>query len=159
MPALKTTEGTQRFELENGWEFLPDPSGRMRYSDLASVNEWREARAGVSWNVQFDDLREYMGAAWYRIHIDVPAFTDLRHVLLKFGAVDYFCEVFVNGQSVGIHEGGYTPFTMEITHSVRVGENDGLTTSWEWRASWNRKDISSEAATWSSPAMFRQERG
>src|SRR4051812_38379634 len=124
MPAIKTTEGTQRFELENGWEFLPDPSGRMRYCDLASATQWREARAGISWNVQFDDLREYMGAAWYRIQIDVPAFSDVRHVLLKFGAVDYFCEVFVNGQSVGIHEGGYTPFTMEITHSVRVGKNE-----------------------------------
>jgi hypothetical protein len=51
----------QRFELEHGWEFFPDRSGRMRYQDLAAVQEWRPARAGLSWNVRFDDLRDYMG--------------------------------------------------------------------------------------------------
>lgn len=119
-----TADTTARFELEHGWEFLPDPSGRIRYPDLASQTAWREARAGLSWNVQFDDLRDYMGAAWYRIDVDIPAFREMRHALLKFGAVDYFCEVFVNGVSIGNHEGGYTPFSFDITPAVHPGTNE-----------------------------------
>ena len=113
-----------RVELEHGWEFLPDPSARLRYPDLAQTTGWRPARVGLSWNAQFEDLRDYMGAAWYRVRAEVPAFRDARHALLKFGAVDYFCEVFVNGVSVGTHEGGYTPFSFDITRALQTGENE-----------------------------------
>src|SRR5947209_7914558 len=114
----------QRFELEHGWEFLPDRTGRLRYEELASATGWRPARAGLSWNVQFEDLRDFMGAAWYRISIDVPRFDRAHHVLLRFGAVDYFCEVLVNGRIIGSHEGGYTPFSFDITSAVHTGANE-----------------------------------
>jgi Glycosyl hydrolases family 2, sugar binding domain/Glycosyl hydrolases family 2/Glycosyl hydrolases family 2, TIM barrel domain len=114
----------QRFELEHGWEFLPDRSGKLSYSQVTSeVEHWRPARVGLSWNVQFPDLRDYMGAAWYRIEIELPTFRDTRHVLLRFGAVDYFCQVFINGIPVGIHEGGYTPFSFDISGVVHSGVN------------------------------------
>ncbi|MBE5742387.1 MAG: glycoside hydrolase family 2 [Clostridiales bacterium] len=45
-------------------------------------------------------------------------------ILLNFGAVDQVCEVYVNGDKVGAHEGGYLPFTFDITKSVMEGEND-----------------------------------
>src|SRR3954466_7671115 len=120
----QSSQDITRVELEHGWEFLPDYSARLRYDDLANTEGWRPARVGLSWNAQFDDLRDFMGAAWYRIRADVPVFRDTRHALLKFGAVDYFCEVFVNGISVGTHEGGYTPFSMDIGRVIRPGENE-----------------------------------
>jgi hypothetical protein len=43
--------------------------------------------------------------------------------LLRFGAVDYFAEVFVNGQTAGSHEGGYLPFELDVTSLLRPGEN------------------------------------
>ncbi len=45
------------------------------------------------------------------------------HLLLHFGASDNQTEVLVNGISVGIHTGGYLPFTVDITSAVRSGEN------------------------------------
>lgn len=119
----QATNPAQRYELEYGWEFLPDASGKLTYAQLESQTDWRPARVGLSWNVQFPDLRDYMGAAWYRTEIDLPEFRDTRHVLLKFGAVDYFCEVFVNGIPVGTHEGGYTPFSFDISRVVHAGVN------------------------------------
>jgi Glycosyl hydrolases family 2, sugar binding domain/Glycosyl hydrolases family 2/Glycosyl hydrolases family 2, TIM barrel domain len=120
----QTSHDITRVELEHGWEFLPDRSARLRYDDLGGANGWRPARVGLSWNAQFEDLRDYMGAAWYRMHAEVPVFRDTRHALLKFGAVDYFCEVFINGISVGTHEGGYTPFSFDITAAIRPGDNE-----------------------------------
>jgi hypothetical protein len=38
-----------------------------------------KARVGLSWNVQFDDLREYMGAAWYGTSFEFERFRDSRH--------------------------------------------------------------------------------
>ena len=44
--------------------------------------------------------------------------------LLHFGAVDQSCQVYLNGMHVGGHEGGFTPFTIDITAAVKVGENE-----------------------------------
>ncbi len=44
-------------------------------------------------------------------------------VLLHFGAVDYACEVSVNGKAVGGHKGGYFPFTLDVTDALIPGEN------------------------------------
>jgi hypothetical protein len=121
---LQSSDSVQRVELEDGWEILVDPSGRMLYETARNTAGWRSARVGLSWNVQFDDLRDYMGAAWYRVRFELPEFRDTRHILLKFGAVDYFCEVFINGLSVGTHEGGYTPFSFEVTSAMHPGANE-----------------------------------
>ena len=123
LPLQSLTSG-RRFELDYGWEFLPDPTARLQFGDLQTAVGWRQARAGLSWNSQFDDLRNYMGTAWYRIRFEVPDFTDTRHVLIRFGAVDYFCEVYLNGVPIGSHEGGYTPFSFELTSAVRAGMNE-----------------------------------
>ena len=61
---------------------------------------------------------------WYRRTFTVPAEMAGRRLLLRFGAVDYRCGVFVNGTLVGTHEGGYTPFEFDITHALLDGEND-----------------------------------
>lgn len=110
----------QTIALDN-WQFLPDPSGSLTVRDLAGVVGWRAARAGLSWNAQFADLRDYMGVAWYRTTVMVPRFEEKRHILLRFDAVDYLAEVFVNGKLVGSHEGGYTPFHFDITEAAPPG--------------------------------------
>lgn len=52
---------------------------------------------------------------WYQRTIDfAPKLKDQR-VLIHFGAVDWKCEVFVNGKPAGSHQGGYDPFTLDIT--------------------------------------------
>ena len=58
-------------------------------------------------------------ACWYRRRIDAPPPTvEGSRVLLHFGAVDYRATVWANGSMVGAHEGGYTPFTCDITAAI-----------------------------------------
>ncbi|MEW2013023.1 MULTISPECIES: glycoside hydrolase family 2 protein [Microbacterium] len=44
-----------------------------------------------------------------------------RRLLLHFGAVDYRCDVWIGGMRVGAHEGGHTPFTLDVTESAAPG--------------------------------------
>lgn len=61
---------------------------------------------------------------WYRRAFALPEAMRGKRLLLRFGAVDYRCGVYVNGQLAGTHEGGYTPFALDITHLLAQGEND-----------------------------------
>ncbi|MHB8862262.1 MAG: glycoside hydrolase family 2 protein [Pirellulaceae bacterium] len=60
---------------------------------------------------------------WYQRSFDAPAIEG-RRLLLHFGAVDWQCTVWVNGQQVAEHTGGYDPFTIDITSAVKQGTND-----------------------------------
>lgn len=61
---------------------------------------------------------------WYRRGFALPEEMAGKRVLLRFGAVDYRCRVYVNGELAGGHEGGYTPFALDITGLLVEGEND-----------------------------------
>ena len=58
---------------------------------------------------------------WYRRTFKKPSG---ERVLLHFGAVDWEARVFLNGQEIGSHTGGYTGFTFDITSALKEGENE-----------------------------------
>ncbi|KAH0791036.1 glycoside hydrolase family 2 [Histomonas meleagridis] len=52
---------------------------------------------------------------WYKRTFDFSNFVNDGRIILQFGAVDQTCEVYVNDQKVGEHDGGYTAFSIDIT--------------------------------------------
>lgn len=58
---------------------------------------------------------------WYRRTFIAPDLAGGKRLLLNFGAVDWQADVFVNGQALGRHEGGYDPFSFDITGVVKRG--------------------------------------
>ncbi|MDW8131211.1 MAG: glycoside hydrolase family 2 TIM barrel-domain containing protein [Bryobacterales bacterium] len=60
---------------------------------------------------------------WYRRSFTVPEAWRGKRVWLRFQAVDYRAWVWVNGQYVGFHEGGSTPFGFDITERLKPGAN------------------------------------
>ena len=68
---------------------------------------------------------------WYRRSFSVPSRKATDHVLLHFGAVDYECTVWINGEEVGSHRGGYLPFTFDITEALTDRENELLVSVWD----------------------------
>ncbi|QEC45965.1 beta-galactosidase [Pseudobacter ginsenosidimutans] len=56
---------------------------------------------------------------WYERNFTIPASFKKNNVLLHFGAVDWDCTVFVNGQEIGNHKGGYTSFSFDITSALK----------------------------------------
>lgn len=61
-------------------------------------------------------------ALWYKNEISVPTRWQKGKTLLHFGAVDWHCDVYVNGQHIGQHEGGFDPFSMDISKALKKGE-------------------------------------
>ena len=112
--------------IDEMWQFSPDPKAQFSAATVDRQAQWRPARASLSWNAQFDDLRDYAGVGWYRVNIALPQPQPATRQLIHFGAVDYLADVWVNGKRLGDHEGGYTPFTFDLTGKVHAGNNEIL---------------------------------
>jgi len=106
--------------LAGQWSFQIDPEGELTTSQLQPD---REITVPLPWGAAFPELVRYSGYAWYQRTVDLAEDWLTGELLLHFGAVDYWCQVFVNGQQVAEHEGGYTPFTIPIRQYVNAGQN------------------------------------
>ncbi|MBP2314369.1 glycoside hydrolase family 2 protein [Azospirillum soli] len=111
------------FTLDGDWDFSFTGDDAVA---LAEVTDWRTCTVPNPWQAEFDDLRERNGRAWYRRSFDVP--TDWLNagsaVVLRFGAVNYFAHVFVNGQPAMQHEGSWLPFEADVSALLQPGRNE-----------------------------------
>jgi beta-galactosidase/beta-glucuronidase len=63
---------------------------------------------------------------WYRTKFTVPSTFSKKKILLHFEAVDWSSEIFINGNKVGSHQGGYDPFYFDITGYIKGKEHQIL---------------------------------
>lgn len=96
-----------------------DKSDRVEYSFDASPS----VNVPGDWNTQREQLLFYEGPVWYRRQFDYHKRGGKR-VLVYFGAVNYQASVYLNGEKLGDHEGGFTPFNFEATPLLKDGSND-----------------------------------
>ncbi len=75
------------------------------------------------WNTQDDRLFFYEGTVWFKTSFQAQVPVEDYRTLLYFGAVNYDCRVWVNGEAAGHHEGGFTPFNFDITDLMKNGDN------------------------------------
>lgn len=68
--------------------------------------------------------KDFMNAVWYKRNLSLTKEEKDNRVILHFGAVDYECQVYVNGNHSGSHKGGYTSFSFDISEFVLEGDND-----------------------------------
>ncbi|MFB6173684.1 MAG: glycoside hydrolase family 2 protein [Halobacteriales archaeon] len=113
--------------LNGEWEFEVDPGRSGRARGLPDADELAE-RITVPFAPESDrsgiGRTDFMPAVWYRREVEIPgAWLDGR-VHLRFEAVDYEAEVWVNGESVGTHRGGYAPFALDVTDALEPGNNE-----------------------------------
>jgi beta-glucuronidase len=117
-----------RVSLDGTWRFGLDPtrtgeSDRWFAPDL-DESRWDRVEVPHCWPV--DPRYAYTGTAWYRRTFDAPADLGGRHARLEFDAVFARARVWVNGQLVGSHEGGYTPFGFDVTAHLIAGRPNAL---------------------------------
>jgi beta-glucuronidase len=116
------------------------------------------------WNSQDKKLFYYEGSVWYRTKFDVNKSAPDHRLFVYFGAANYEADVYLNGQKLGKHIGGFTPFAYEITKLakeknnslvVRVNNNrhaDGVpTVNTDW---WNYGGLTRDVLLVETPATF-----
>ena len=116
------------------------------------------------WNSQSEKLFYYEGTVWYKKSFDYRKSEEQDRVFIRFGAVNYRAEVYLNGKKLGVHEGGFTPFSFEVTNLFRPEGNflivkvdnrrhreavPTLNTDW-----WNYGGITRDVEIIETPATF-----
>lgn len=102
--------GPDNFDDSLASSQLKDP---MTIAVPASYNDQKE---GV-------DFRDHYGWVAYQRTISIPQFFTGQRVMLRFGAVSQFAKVFLNGELLCEHNGGFLPFETEITEKAKQGDN------------------------------------
>ncbi len=115
--------------LNGTWSYAFDPGKSGRQRGWAAGNGFDGAitvpfcpESSLS-GVNHTDFIEMM---WYQRPLDIPITWAGQRVLLHFGALDYECEAFIDGQSVGRHWGGTVSFTFDITAWITPGQRHNL---------------------------------
>ncbi len=116
------------------------------------------------WNSQDGKLFYYEGSVWYRTRFEVNKSAPDHRLFIYFGAANYEADVYLNGNKLGKHIGGFTPFAYEITKLakgknnslvVRVNNNrhaDGVpTVNTDW---WNYGGLTRDVLLVETPATF-----
>lgn len=76
--------------------------------------------------VEFPELKDYYGTFYYKRTFSIPENWFKGKILLRFSAVDYFSEIWINGRFVGEHEGGFLPFYFSINEFLKPEKNEIL---------------------------------
>lgn len=86
--------------------------------------EWENVGLPHSFSIPYFMSRDfYVGYGWYRRSLTLTRQDLSKRIFLEFDGVFQEAEVFVNGRLLQTHVGGYTGFNVDITASVREGEN------------------------------------
>ncbi|MBN9502091.1 MAG: hypothetical protein BGO01_10670 [Armatimonadetes bacterium 55-13] len=98
--------------LNGVWQFQPGSP-----NETAPIGKAFSEKILVPYPVEsaISGVMKHYERIWYRRSFTVPSDWKGQRVMLHFGAVDWESEVFVNGKSVGVHRGGYDPFSYDIT--------------------------------------------
>ena len=119
---LSDLSGVWDFQMDNGHGFeekwyaspLKEP---MTMPVPASYNDLKE---GV-------DFRDHYGWVFYQRKISMPAFAKSQRIVLRCAAVTHHAKVYLNGELLCEHRGGFLPFEVEITEKLRDGADNLLT--------------------------------
>ncbi|WP_240347876.1 glycoside hydrolase family 2 protein [Longitalea arenae] len=122
--------------LNGEWSVIIDPTGSGQWQQVwlekkpqkkTDFFEYSFQGAPVlkvpgDFNSQLCELTYYEGTVWYKKEFNYTIQTG-RRLFLHFGAINYSADVYLNGEKIGSHEGGFTPFQFEITGKVKAGSN------------------------------------
>lgn len=134
--SIINVESRNSLSLNGDWQVILDPT---------NIGEWKQVwlekkpqkktdfveysfdggpvlKVPGDFNSQLRELTYFEGVVWYKKAFNYKPNNEKR-LFLHFGAVNYSAAVYLNGEKIGSHEGGFTPFEFEITNKVKNGAN------------------------------------
>lgn len=174
---LQNPAGRHALSLNGKWQVIIDPynagttwkpiwkdqhaTGKYDFYEYAFTNTVTLTVPG-DFNHQMPELKYYESTVWYKKTF-AYRLQPGKKAFLYFGAVNYACDVYVNNQLAGSHEGGFTPFQFEVTGKlkdtntviVRVNNQrkaDNIPAlNFDW---WNYGGITRDVSLIETPAAF-----
>ena len=98
----------------------------LQEMDSPLSDNWREILVPFAPEAPLSGIGSHAESMAYRRTFQMPDEWKGKRVMLNFEAVDWKCEAFVNGTSVGTHEGGYDPFSFDITEALSGNGDEEL---------------------------------
>lgn len=136
---ISNTQNRSSISLNGKWKYIMDPyeTGKIGFMPLYKNTKPKDKTERVEysfdsaqtlwvpggWNAQKPELLYYEGTIWYRKSFDKDNITKDKRYYIYFGAANYKSTVTFNGEILGKHEAGFTPFCYEITHLIKEKDN------------------------------------
>jgi beta-galactosidase/beta-glucuronidase len=122
----------KKIKLNGYWDFIADLDPKYHedksiypthpYSQPETVRlHWLKAPVPGAWQKYGERYDIFEGVCWFSREFRVDE--ALTYAQLRFGGVNYLCDIYINGQYIGSHEGGYTEFMLDATKYIRQGTN------------------------------------
>ena len=138
-PLLGSIFTRPQWSLNGDWNYIVDPyeTGQGGFTAIYldrkprdktdrveySFDDSPTLRVPGDWNTQNPELFRYEGTIWYRTTFQRPPESADKRLFIYFDGANYLTRVYVNGHFVGQHEGGFTPFNVDVTSVLHNGEN------------------------------------
>ncbi|GJM63093.1 glycoside hydrolase family 2 protein [Persicobacter diffluens] len=117
------SHGPKEMSLNGSWNFLADNDITEPQVLTSDFTQWTHLPVPGNWDTQ-EDYSTYTGKGYYQRNFNIPADWKGKQVRIKFDAVYQSAKVWLNGQLLGTHVGGYTPFEFNISEIAHYnGEN------------------------------------
>ncbi len=124
--------------LAQGWEF--QRGGDVDPAQAAqAAGSWERVSVPHTWNRvgyympdpqthlnRVESVDKYQGVGWYRMTFTPPAMDAGQRAWLQFDAASRTAEVWLNGQRIGGHKGGFSRFRLDATRALRAGQANTL---------------------------------
>jgi hypothetical protein len=113
----------ERININREWKFkLGDYNGAE--TELYNDQDWSRINLPHNFSIPYFRSNEwYTGYGWYRKYFDVPVDWKNKRIFVEFEGAFRDAQIYVNGQQVGSHKGGYTGFSIDITKQIKTGSN------------------------------------
>lgn len=110
--------GIWNFQLDDGASFGEGWAGRPlpKPEKLAVPGSYNDQKAELR-------FRDHYGLAYYQTSFEVPKLLLSERLVLRFGSVTHAASVYLNGQLLGTHKGGFLPFEFEVSGFLKPGTN------------------------------------
>ena len=123
-------ERAEWINLNGSWKFAFDAKDSGLKDKWFAAKDDRFAQSILvpfPWGSKLSGVKDEADIGWYRRDVTIPAGWKGKRVFLVVGASDHDTTGWLDGQKLGSHSGGYTPFEFELTELVKWGETQKLT--------------------------------
>ncbi len=118
----------QWLNLNGKWRFAFDPNNKGTSEAWYSKNEPFDKMITVPfpWGSPLSGVEDKADIGWYARQIDIPKAWQGKRVFLIIGACDWRTTAWLDGEPLGTHQGGYTPFEFELTDHIAGDKSQNL---------------------------------